>query len=95
MLRDDGMGKRKRDVPQPDDHTVMVIVLDTNPVSWCSSAAARDGRDAATSLRSAMDQLLLFVNAFTALKDRNHLAVIACQSDRTCVASTPSSRAHG
>lgn len=58
---------------QIDDSNLLVIIIDTNPFAWEESSKA----DTPLSLDTALNQLLVFVNAHLALKYNNKVAIIA------------------
>ncbi|KAJ2481878.1 RNA polymerase II transcription factor B subunit 4 [Coemansia sp. RSA 2320] len=69
--------------PLESDPSLLVVVLDVNASSWAKSPL---------TVGNALQQMVIFINAYLALKSENGLAVLACNR-RECRCLYPPSRA--
>lgn len=65
-------------MPVQDDVNVLVTIIDVNPTVWSQATES----DPSVSFQPVLDQVLVFLNAFLALRPDNKLAVIGCHPEK-------------
>lgn len=64
-----------------DDASLLIVVVETNPMYWASQKGKSSGTAAAQGLKRTIEQLLVFLNSFMVLNQQNRCAVIAVHAD--------------
>ncbi|KAJ1639784.1 transcription factor Tfb4-domain-containing protein [Pavlovales sp. CCMP2436] len=71
MKQSSGAAEMGRREATASDTTLLVVVVDVNPTSWVMGPGG-------ASLRTVLEHLCIYINAFRALHAGNRLAIIAC-----------------
>jgi hypothetical protein len=63
-----------------EDRSLLVVVLDTAPAAWAAWMAEATPVRPPAAVHAVLNHLVLFLNAFLALRDDNLVAVVASHS---------------